>query len=345
MMRQVLNTLYIMTEGAYLKLERETLVILKNKEKLKKIPLHHLGNIVCLGRVSMSPSLMARNADDGRTVVWLNEYGRFQARVEGAVNGNILLRQAQFRAADNAKLTLELAKAFIAGKLRNSRQVLQRSARDSKRDDDKQSLAKAAKTLAINLRNLEHAESVDSIRGFEGDAAKVYFQQLNAMIKPAMRDDFKYTKRSRRPPLDAINALLSFLYALLLNDCRSALETVGLDSQLGYLHTVRPGRPALALDLLEEFRSILGDRLALTLINRGQIRTKDFEFRKGGSVLLNEKGRKTVLIAYQERKQDTLNHPLLEQKVEIALLPLIQARLLARFLRGDIEFYIPYLQK
>ena len=344
-MRQALNTLYVMTEGAYLRLERETLVIMIDKEKAKQIPLHHLGSIVCLGRVSMSAALMARNADDGRTVVWLNEHGRFQARVEGGVNGNILLRQAQFRAADNEAITLEVAKAFIAGKLRNSRQVLQRSARDSKNEDDKKALTKAANALAINLRNLEFTESLDSIRGLEGDAARVYFEQFNQMIKPAMRKDFLYTKRSRRPPKDAINALISFLYALLLNDCRSALETVGLDSQLGYLHTVRPGRHALALDLLEEFRAVLGDRLALTLINRGQIRKKDFDYREGGSVLLNDKGRKTLLIAYQERKKETLNHPLLEQSIEIGLLPLIQARILARYLRGDIEAYIPYLHK
>ena len=344
-MRQILNTLYIMTEGSYLRLERETLVVMIEKEKRMKVPLHHLGSIVCLGRVSMSPALMARNAEDGRTVVWLNEYGRFQARVEGGVSGNILLRQAQFRSADDKQLTLDLAKAFIAGKLRNSRQVLLRSARDSKNESEQKALKKAAKSLAINLRNLEFAETPDSIRGLEGDAAHVYFTQFNVMIKPQYREDFKYSKRSRRPPKDAINALISFLYALLLNDCRSALETVGLDSQLGYLHTVRPGRHALALDLLEEFRSVLGDRLAMTLINRGQIRKKDFDFKEGGSVLLNEKGRKTLLVAYQERKKETLKHPLLEQNVEIGLLPLIQARLLARYLREDVEAYIPYLHK
>lgn len=344
-MRQILNTLYIMTEGSYLRLERETLVVMVDKEKRMQVPLHHLGSIVCIGRVSMSSGLMARNAEDGRTVVWLNHYGRFQARVEGGVNGNILLRQAQFRCADNKEKTLLLAKAFIAGKLRNSRHVLQRSARDSKDDVNKKSLKRAAKSLAINLRNLEYAESHDSIRGFEGDAARVYFEQFNSMIKPKMRDDFRFTKRSRRPPKDAINALISFLYSILLNDCRSALETVGLDSQLGFLHTVRPGRHALALDLLEEFRAVLGDRLAMTLINRGQIRLKDFDFREGGSVLLNDTGRKTLLVAYQERKKETLNHPLLDQNVEIGLLPLIQARMLARFLRNDIEAYIPYLHK
>lgn len=344
-MRQILNTLYVMTEGAYIRLERETLVVMVEKEKRLQVPLHHLGSIVCLGRISMSPALMTRNAEDGRTVVWLNEYGRFQSRVEGEVSGNILLRQAQFRSADNVEITLELAKSFIAGKLRNSRQVLLRSARDSKDEIDKKSLKQAAKSLANNLRNLEFAENCDSIRGLEGEAAHVYFRQFNHMIKPQYRDDFKYTKRSRRPPKDPINALISFLYALLLNDCRSALETVGLDSQLGYLHSIRPGRPALALDLLEEFRSILADRLAITLINRGQIRKKDFDFKLGGSVLLNENGRKTLLIAYQERKKETLKHPLLEQTVEIGLLPLIQARLLARYLRNDVETYIPYLHK
>lgn len=344
-MRQILNTLYIMTEGSYLRLERETLVVMVDNEKRLQVPLHHLGSIVCIGRVTMSSGLMARNADDGRTVVWLNQNGHFQARVEGGVNGNILLRLAQFRCADNQDKSLQLAKAFIAGKLRNSRQVLQRSARDSKDEDDKKSLIKAARALAVNLRNLEYAEAHDSVRGLEGDAARVYFEQFNSMIKPKMRDDFQFTKRSRRPPKDAINALISFLYALLLNDCRSALETVGLDSQLGFLHSVRPGRHALALDLLEEFRSVLGDRLAITLVNRGQIRKKNFDFRAGGSVLLNDAGRKTLLVAYQERKKETLNHPLLDQTVEIGLLPLIQARMLARYLRDDIEAYIPYLHK
>lgn len=344
-MRQILNTLYVMTEGSYLRLERETLVVMVGKEKRMQVPLHHLGSIVCIGRISMSSCLMARNAEDGRTVVWLNHHGRFQARVEGGVNGNILLRQAQFRCADHKEKSLRLAKAFIAGKLRNSRQVLLRSARDTKVEKDQGSLRKVAKKLSINLRNLEYAESFDTIRGLEGDAAVVYFSQFNHMIKPNMRDDFNFIKRSRRPPKDAINALISFLYALLLNDCRSALETVGLDSQLGFLHTVRPGRHALALDLVEEFRAVLGDRLAMTLINRRQITLKDFDHRTGDVVLLNDTGRKTLLVAYQERKKETLNHPLLEQNVEIGLLPLLQARMLARYLREDIEAYIPYLHK
>jgi CRISPR-associated protein Cas1 len=343
--KQLLNTLYVSTEGAYLRLEGETLVVMVDQTKKGQVPLHHLGAIVCLGRVSMSPALMARNMEDGRSIVWLNEHGRFQARVEGPVNGNILLRQAQFRAADKVDIALEISKAFIAGKLRNSRNVLLRSARDSKDEEAKAQLVRAAKSLGINLRNLAHAESAASVLGLEGDAARVYFEQFNTLIKPQMREEFEYKGRSRRPPKDAVNALISFLYALLLNDCRSALETVGLDPQLGFFHVVRPGRPALALDLLEEFRAVLGDRLALTLINRGQLRQKDFDFRPGGAVMLNDTGRKTVIVAYQERKKETLQHPVLETQVEIGLLPLLQARMLARYLRGDVEAYIPFFNK
>lgn len=344
-MKQLLNTLYVSTEGAYLRLEGETLVVMVDQTKKGQVPLHHLGAIVCLGRVSMSPALMARNMEDGRSIVWLSEHGRFQARVEGPVNGNILLRQAQFRAADKVDIALEISKAFIAGKLRNSRNVLLRSARDSKDEEAKAQLVRAAKSLGINLRNLAHAESAASVLGLEGDAARVYFEQFNTLIKPQMREEFEYKGRSRRPPKDAVNALISFLYALLLNDCRSALETVGLDPQLGFFHVVRPGRPALALDLLEEFRAVLGDRLALTLINRGQLRQKDFDFRPGGAVMLNDTGRKTVIVAYQERKKETLQHPVLETQVEIGLLPLLQARMLARYLRGDVEAYIPFFNK
>ena len=344
-MKQLLNTLYLSTNDSYLKLEGETLVLMVDQVKRGQVPLHHLGSIVCLGRVMISPKLMARCMQDGRSIVWLDENGRFHARVEGQVSGNILLRQAQFRAADKPDMALRLSQAFIAGKLRNSRNVLMRSARDSKDDSEKQALTKAAKALAINLRNVGQADSPASVLGLEGDAARVYFEQFNTMIKPQMRSEFEYKGRSRRPPKDAVNALISFLYALILNDCRSALETVGLDPQLGFFHTVRPGRPALALDLLEEFRAVLGDRLALTLINRGQLHLKDFEFREGGAVYLNEAGRKTVVFAYQERKKETLQHPVLEQAVEIGLLPLLQARLLARYLRGDVASYIPFLNK
>jgi CRISPR-associated protein Cas1 len=337
------NTLYVTTPEAYLRLEGETVCVMIEKVKRLQVPLHHIGAIVCVGEVMLSPALMGRCAEDGRTVVWLNRNGRFQARVEGPVNGNILLRQAQHRAADDAVQTLELSRMFLAGKLRNSRTVLLRGARDGSDAQEKSALVQNARLIAGHLRSLPVSPDLDSLRGEEGNAARLYFQSMTLLIRPQYRSEFRIDQRSRRPPRDPINALLSFLYAVLLNDCRSALETVGLDPQLGFLHAVRPGRMALALDLLEEFRSVIADRLALTLINRGQIKTGDFDWREGGAVLLSDAGRKTVIAAYQERKQETLRHPLLDQQVSIGLLPQVQARLLARYLRRDVEAYVPYL--
>ena len=344
-MTVLLNTLYVTTPEAYLRLEGETLCVMVEKEKRLQVPMHHLGGIVCFGDVMLSPALMGRCMEEGRGVVWLNRTGRFQARAEGPVNGNILLRQAQYRAADDVPKSLELARAFLAGKLRNSRNVLLRGARDGQDDTERAALVQSARLVAGHLRKLPHAMDLDSLRGEEGNAARIYFQSLQHLTRSAMRTDFAFDVRSRRPPTDAMNALLSFLYAVLLNDCRSALETVGLDPQLGFLHAVRPGRMALALDLMEEFRSVIADRLALTLINRGQIQASDFDKRDGGAVLLNDDGRKAVIGAYQERKQESLTHPLLEQQVPIGLLPHVQARLLARYLRGDAPAYVPYLHR
>lgn len=339
------NTLYVTTPDAYLRLEGETVCVMVEQQKRLQVPLHHLGALVLFDHVMLSPALLGRCAEDGRSVVWLNRSGRFQARLEGPVNGNILLRQAQFRTAENGKDTLGLARAMVAGKLRNSRQVLMRGAREAKSDADRDTLVKAARILATQIRKLPQAETLDALRGFEGDAARLYFESLPAVMREPVREQFPFEARSRRPPRDAFNALISFLYALVLADCRSALETVGLDPQLGFLHAVRPGRPALALDLLEEFRAPLADRLALTLINRGQIQPGDFDCREGGAVLLSDKGRKTVITSYQERKQETLTHPLLQQDTPIGLLPHLQARLLTRFLRQDVPAYVPYLQR
>jgi CRISPR-associated protein Cas1 len=344
-MKTLLNTLYITTPDAYLRLEGETVCVMVDKEKRLQVPLHHLGGFVCFGHTMLSPALLGRCAEEGRSVVWLDRNGRFGARLEGPVSGNILLRQAQHRTADDTAQALDLARSFIAGKLRNSRQVLQRSARDAKDGEDQTKLGDAAQRIGQILEKLANASSHDEVRGYEGDAARLYFGALNLAIRPQARDSFVFDTRSRRPPRDPINALLSFLYAVLLNDCRSALETVGLDPQLGYLHSVRPGRPALALDLMEEFRSVVADRLVLTLINRRQIQESDFDHRDGGAVMLNDSGRKTVITAYQERKQEGLKHPLLEEPVPIGLLPHIQARLLARVLRGDAEGYLPYLHR
>ncbi len=344
-MTVLLNTLYITTPEAYLRLEGETVCVMIEKEKRLQVPMHHLGAIVCFGDVMLSPALLGRCMQEGRSVVWLERGGRFLARVEGPVNGNILLRQAQYRAADDSDKTVELARAFLAGKLRNSRNVLLRGARDNQDDIERATLVRNARLIARHLQKLPHAFNLDSLRGEEGNAARIYFQSMQYLIRQPVRDDFAFDVRSRRPPLDPMNAILSFLYAVLLHDCRSALETVGLDCQLGFLHAVRPGRPALALDLLEEFRSVIADRLALTLVNRGQIQASHFDKREGGAVMLNEKGRKAVIVAYQERKQGMLTHSVLDQQMPVGLLPQVQARLLARYLRGDASAYVPYLHR
>jgi CRISPR-associated protein Cas1 len=339
------NTLYVTTPGAYLRLEGETVVVEVERKRRLQVPLHHLGSIVCFGASSMSPALMARCAEDGRSVVWLSRTGRFHGRLEGPVNGNVLLRLAQFRAAEDPGRTIELARACVAGKLRNSRSVLLRGARETEDSADRSALAAAARRIAAALRRLPQAEDRDTVRGHEGEAAQAYFEALPWLIRPDYRDAFSFTKRVRRPPTDAVNAMLSFLYALLLADCRAALEAVGLDPQLGYLHDVRPGRAALALDLMEELRAPVADRLALTLINRGQLHPTDFEAREGGAVLLTDSGRRTVIAAYQQRKQEQLTHPVLQQKVALGVIPHVQARLMARCLRGDAPAYVPFLQR
>ena len=344
-MHTLQNTLYVMTPLAYAHLENATLRIDVEREKKLQVPLHHIGGLVCFGNVMVSPALMHRLADEGKSLVLLDEHGRFKARLEGPVSGNILLRQAQHRASENPTTTLELARACVAGKLKNSRSVLQRGAREADDANETSQLTRSADNLAASLRTAAAVQTLDELRGVEGEAARGYFAAINLIVKPAYRGIFQIKGRTRRPPLDRFNALLSFLYAMLMNDCRSALEAVGLDPQLGFLHAVRPGRAALALDLQEEFRAIQCDRLALTLINRGQLGENDFDLREGGAVMLNDKGRRTVVTAWQERKQETLTHPLLDQKTPIALLPFIQARLLARTLRGETEGYLPFISK
>lgn len=344
-MRQILNTLYVMTPHSYLHLENDTLRVDVEREKKLQVPLHHLGSVVCLGNIMVSPALMHRCADDGISLVLLDHNGRFKARLEGAVSGNILLRQAQHRQAGDAAFALNVSRAMIAGKLRNARQVLLRGAREAADEADAKALTAGATALRASVRNLPQASNLDSVRGIEGDAAKVYFSAMNGIVRREARSTFAMDGRTRRPPRDRINALLSFLYSMLMNDCRSALEAVGLDPQLGFLHAVRPGRAALALDLMEEFRAVMADRLVLTLINRGQIGAGDFVEREGGAVLLEGDARRTVVVAYQERKQEEITHPLLETKMPIGLLPQIQARLLARHIRGETETYLPFLAR
>lgn len=344
-MHTVQNTLYVMTPNAYAHLENATLRIDVEHQKKLQVPLHHLGSVVCFGNVMVSPALMHRLADEGKSLVLLDSSGRFKARLEGPVSGNILLRQAHHRMASDAAFSLELARAVIAGKLKNSRTNLQRGAREAADPEEATALGRAADNLAASLRAAAVANNLDELRGVEGEAARGYFAALNLIVKPQMRASFALNGRTRRPPLDRFNALLSFLYAMLMNDCRSACETTGLDAQLGFLHAVRPGRAALALDLQEEFRSIIADRLALTLINRGQITASDFDEREGGAILLNDKGRRTVVTAWQERKQEEVTHSLVESKIPIGLLPFIQARFIARTIRGEMDGYLPYLAK
>ncbi|MBI3524416.1 MAG: type I-C CRISPR-associated endonuclease Cas1 [Betaproteobacteria bacterium] len=343
-MQTLLNTLYVTTPLSYLHLDNDTVRIEVERETKLRVPLHHLGGIVVFGNVLVSPALMHRLADNGQSLVLLDGNGRFKARLEGSVSGNILLRCAQHDKAGDAAFALEVARACIAGKLRNSRQVLLRGAREAKDETDAGVLSRGADDLAAALRALPGAADLDVVRGIEGEAARQYFACLNFIVRADARESFSLDGRTRRPPRDRMNALLSFLYAMLMNDCRSALESVGLDSQLGFLHAVRPGRAALALDLMEEFRH-QADRLALTLVNRGQVQAGDFTLHEGGGVTLAEQGRKAVVVAWQERKQEALSHPLLEQPVAMGLLPQLQARFLARTLRGDMESYLPFLMR
>jgi CRISPR-associated protein Cas1 len=338
---QLLNTLYVTLTDCYLRLDNDTLRVEVDREVKLRVPLHHLQAVVCFGHVNLSSPLMQRLAEDGIALVLLDNNGRFKARLEGEVSGNVLLRRAQHHAVDNASFTLEAARAVVAGKVRNQRQVLQRGARDTKVPEDETKLTRAAQDLAASLRALPDATDLDVLRGIEGEAARTYFEALNLLVRPDQREHFTMNGRSRRPPRDRMNALLSFLYSMWTNDCRSAIEAAGLDPQLGFLHALRPGRAALALDLVEEFRP-LADRLALTLINRGQLAPKDFVEREGGAVLLEGDARKAVVVAYQERKQEELTHPLLAESVPLGVVPLVQARLLARHVRGESPSYVPF---
>lgn len=338
---KLLNTLYVTVPDSHLRLDNETVRLMVGDETRLRVPLHHLGSVVCFGHVSVSVPLMHKLADEGVALVLLESNGRFKARLEGAVSGNVLLRQAQFQAAGRNDFPLALARRIVAGKLRNQRHVLLRGARDAKRTEDRARLTRGAQNLAASLRALPMAQTLDAVRGVEGEAARGYFEAVNHLIRPDLRDDFIMNGRSRRPPRDRLNALLSFVYALWMNDCRSACEAAGLDPQVGFLHALRPGRAALALDLMEEFRP-MADRLALSLINRQQIGPHDFDLREGGAVLLGSEPRKAVVIAFQQRKQEEALHPLLAEAVPLGLVPLVQARLLARHVRGEADRYEPY---
>ncbi|MGB3304941.1 MAG: type I-C CRISPR-associated endonuclease Cas1c [Thermomicrobiales bacterium] len=341
-MRQLLNTLYVTKSRAYLHLDHDTVRVEVERELQLQAPLLQLGSIVCFGDVMLSPALMHRCAADGRSIVLLNSNGRFQARIEGPTSGNVLLRRAQHLALSDPARRLEIARSMVAGKIRNGRFILMRAAREAKTIDDQDMLIQAARLHLEILERVATRDDIDILRGDEGDAARIYFTAFSCMVREA-RGTFGIAERSRRPPRDPMNAVLSFLYTLVRAECTAALEGVGLDPQIGFLHALRPGRPALALDLMEEFRSLFADRLALTLVNRKELKESDFERFDGGAVYLNESGRRTVILAYQQRKENEVDHRVLGGKTPIGLIPHLQARLLARHLRNDLPHYIPYV--
>lgn len=345
--RRYLNTLYIATEGAYVRKDGENAVVeVENVERLRA-PLHKLGAIAPFGRVGVSASLMAAAMDAGIAITHFSENGRFLARVEGPVSGNVLLRRDQFRAYENGTASAQFAAAIIIAKASNQRAVLQRALRDH--GEGLEVPARAELTSAVDAlfdaaRRCLKPRPLEELRGIEGEAARAYFGVFNLLIRSHDKG-LRFRGRSRRPPLDPPNALLSFLYTLLVHDCRSALEGVGLDPAVGFLHRLRPGRPSLALDLMEELRPHLADRLALTLLNRGELGADDFRLFENGAVLLQDDARKRVLIAYQERKREEIEHPFLKEKTPIGLLAHIQAQLLAKAVRGDLDGYPPMIWK
>lgn len=341
-MKKLLNTLYVTTQGAYLSQEGETVRVRVEKETLLQLPIHTLSGIVCFGRVSCSPFLLGLCAERGVGVSFLTVNGRFLARVQGAVSGNVLLRRQQYRWADDETRSADLARSVLVGKIANCRTVLRRALRDHREKAGGDELEYAAVRLRFSLEQLSAAGSLDTLRGLEGDAAGTYFAVFNHLIT-AQKDDFRFHDRSRRPPLDKVNCLLSFIYTLLMHDVRSALESVGLDPAVGFLHRDRPGRASLALDIMEEFRPVLADRLALSLINLGVVKGNGFRQAETGGVTMEADTRKAVLVAYQKRKQEVINHPFLNEKVEIGLLPFAQALLLARYVRGDLDGYPPFI--
>ncbi|MEM7013960.1 MAG: type I-C CRISPR-associated endonuclease Cas1c [Verrucomicrobiota bacterium] len=344
-MKRHLNTLFVTTEGAWLRKDGQAVAVDVEKETKLRVPLHNLDGIVALGwDIGMSPQLMAACAEADVAISFHNPHGKFLAAVRGPVSGNVLLRREQYRQADDEAKTLKIAAQIVAVKIMNCRTVLVRAARETSSGEPAPELEHAIRYLGNRIDAARSAANPDSLRGIEGEAATAYFgvfQQLLKVDDPA----FVFERRSKRPPLNRINALLSFLYAMLTHDLRSALEGVGLDPQVGFLHRDRPGRPSLALDLMEEFRAYFADRLALSLINRQQLQAKDFRVRESGAVQLKDDARKLVLKSYQERKQKELRHPFLDEKMTLGLLPHIQARLFSRYLRGDLDIYPPFIWK
>jgi CRISPR-associated protein Cas1 len=334
----------VTSQGAYLAKDGENVLVRLEGRTRLRVPIHNLGSIVSFGNVTCSPFLMGLCGERGVTIAFLSNHGRFLARVQGRTSGNVLLRREQYRRADDPARSAEIARALVAAKISNCRSILARATRDHPDIGPPDVLHEALKSFAGYLSQLREETALDTVRGIEGAAARTYFGVLDKLIVQ-QKEDFYLHDRSRRPPLDNMNALLSFIYTLLRHDVASALESVGLDPAVGFLHRDRPGRPGLALDLMEEFRSFLADRLALSLINLRQIQPGGFRRMESGGIVMDDETRKTVLVSYQNRKQEEITHPFLQEKTTVGLLFHLQALLLARFLRGDLGAYPPFVAR
>jgi CRISP-associated protein Cas1 len=343
-MKKHLNTLFVTSQGAYLSKEGETVVVKVEGEVRLRVPIHTIGGVVCFGNVGCSPFLMGFCGENGVAISFLSEHGRFLARVQGPVSGNVLLRREQYRKADDPATSADVARFVLTGKLANCRTVLQRALRDHGEKVNASALKVASGRMGYYLDQIPKESNLAVLRGLEGDAAHAYFGVFSELIT-AQKEDFSFEERNRRPPLDNVNSLLSFVYTLTMHDVRSAIEAVGLDPAVGFLHRDRPGRPSLALDLMEEFRPFLADRLVLSLINLRKVRKNGFTKSDSGAVLMSDDTRKEVLVSYQNRKQEEIVHPFLGERVAVGLLFHIQALLLARYVRGDLDGYPPFIWK
>lgn len=343
-MRKLLNTLYVTSPDAYLSLDGENVVVLKDEAVLIRVPLHNLENIVSFGYTGASPALMGACAMHGISLCFLTQSGRFLARVTGETRGNVLLRKRQYRVSDDEGLSLEIARSMIIGKLFNSRWIIERATRDHAMRVDVEKLKNVSDSMQTSIKAVSECRSLDELRGFEGEAAGNYFGVLDDLILQ-QKEDFYFHGRNRRPPIDNFNALLSFAYTILANETASALEGVGLDAYIGFLHRDRPGRVSLALDLMEELRPIMADRFVISLINKREVNKKGFAKRENGAVVMDDQTRKVVLSAWQSRKQETIVHPYLNEKVPWGLIPYTQSMLLARYLRGDLDAYPVFMWK
>jgi CRISP-associated protein Cas1 len=342
-MKHLGNILYVTTPEAYLTLDGENVVVKKDEAQnaCTRLPLHNIENIVCFTWQGASPALMGACADRNIGLCFLTPNGRFQARVTGKIKGNVLLRKKQYDVSEQESQSVPIAASFLIGKLSNCRKVLERAIRDHSMLVNVESLTNAANSLKETLKSIQECKSVGDLMGFEGNAAKTYFGVFDQLILQ-QRQEFFFKERNRRPPLDNMNSLLSFLYTLLTNEVASALEAVGLDPYVGFLHQDRPGRPSLALDMMEELRPVFADRLALSLVNRKQITGKGFTQKESGGILMDDDTRKAVLVSWQERKKEEIVHPFLKERIPFGLIPHVQAMLLARYLRGDLDAYPPF---